>query len=284
MAMAGQSGRNTNIARSRLGCRLPYEHPGIGDGYASAGPVITYTLSPEELARYGPPRRRKDRDLTRGAVSFALKHAASLEHAAKIARVSEARMKREMARHCVAVPEEWKEEKPMEDTQVYEISDNAGQGNPENKGFKVYEEQQPPKRPKTRLEVAREKLSREMYLDMRAEGLSDREISKNALGKYMADVITKLKKEYGLTGVGFKAGAENMPAPNQASEPTITIAQAITLQGDLDVDIDAINYILDVAKDQLTPRVEKLLTDALEGAKKQVERINKAFNTTKIKI
>lgn len=52
------SGRNTKISKSRLGCRLPYETAGVGDGYAGAGPVKTYFMPLEEVERkYGPAKK-----------------------------------------------------------------------------------------------------------------------------------------------------------------------------------------------------------------------------------
>jgi hypothetical protein len=48
---------NTSIAASRkFGVRFPFQTKDVGDGYAAPGPVVTYRLSPEEVAaRYGPP-------------------------------------------------------------------------------------------------------------------------------------------------------------------------------------------------------------------------------------
>ena len=48
---------NTKIKASYFegGIRLPFESPSCGEGYTTPGPVTTYKLSPEELARYGPP-------------------------------------------------------------------------------------------------------------------------------------------------------------------------------------------------------------------------------------
>jgi len=56
-----QSGHNTSIAKHRLGCRLPHESSSVGDGYAANGPVVTYKLSPEELAKYGPAKQASEK-------------------------------------------------------------------------------------------------------------------------------------------------------------------------------------------------------------------------------
>ena len=67
--MAGRSGHNLKIAKSKLGSpRMPFECCDAGDGYARSGPVVTYRLSPEELAKYGPVARKstfQPRRLTR---------------------------------------------------------------------------------------------------------------------------------------------------------------------------------------------------------------------------
>jgi transposase len=56
--MSSQSGHGTSIRASRLGCRLPFEQ-GVGGDEHLPGEVKTYTLSPEELAKYGPVRKQK---------------------------------------------------------------------------------------------------------------------------------------------------------------------------------------------------------------------------------
>lgn len=57
--MSRQSGHGTSIRASRLGCRLPFEAGDTDYDYAKPGEVKTYTLSPEELAKYGPVRKRE---------------------------------------------------------------------------------------------------------------------------------------------------------------------------------------------------------------------------------
>jgi hypothetical protein len=49
---------NTKIKASYFegGIRLPFESPSCGEWYTASGPVTTYKLSPEELARYGPAK------------------------------------------------------------------------------------------------------------------------------------------------------------------------------------------------------------------------------------
>lgn len=185
--MAGMSGLNTIRTKSRSGYpRFPFESAGVGDGYTASGPVITYKLSPEELARYGPPTKRKDRNLSRGEVLFVVKGAKSMEHAARMARVTDERMKKEMVRHCIAVPDEWKEKIPMEDIQTYETPKGADQdkAEPEQTCVESPPENEPANRdgmevytpPQTRLGVLRSKITKEQYLTWKNGGLSDRAI------------------------------------------------------------------------------------------------------------
>lgn len=99
------SGRNTCIARSRLGeVRFP---PRPAEPPTEVN--VYYMPMEDVIKKYGPPSPRRDRDLSRGQVAFAVGRAGSLKEAAMMIRVSEARMKKEMARHCIATPKEWKE-------------------------------------------------------------------------------------------------------------------------------------------------------------------------------
>jgi hypothetical protein len=58
--MAGQSGRNLRISKSKLGApRFPFERWDMDNSYAWPGPVTAYTLSAEEIAaRYGAPAKK----------------------------------------------------------------------------------------------------------------------------------------------------------------------------------------------------------------------------------
>ena len=236
------SGRNTKIAKSKSGYpRFPFENAGVGDGYALSGPVTTYKLSPEELARYGPPTKRKDRNLSQGEVLFVIKSAKNLEHAAIIARVNTDRLRHEMKRHCIAVPKNWREAEKVEDTQVYDIvvenktvescddtaeatqvattekqpepaketSIEGPESEPANKGeMEVYTP------PQTRLDVLRSKITKEQYLTWKKEGLSDRAILQKIDIVGSIDTLTKLKNEWGIKGMALKSG----PRSTSASE------------------------------------------------------------------
>jgi|GEM_PF-2819870 len=180
--MSGQSGHNLRIARSRLGSpRFPFETKGAGDGYAGAGPIKTYKLNPEEIAaRYGPPVPRKDRDLTRGEVKYAMESSTCLEDAARRIGVSIARIKKEMARHCIAVPEHWKEAEEMS------------------------------------LEEFKTTLTKEKYLELKRQGLSDKKILESVGLKYTNNqkFLTDAKKEWGVAGMIVRPQKEQQPEPS----------------------------------------------------------------------
>lgn len=82
--MAGLSGRNTKIAPSKLGCRLPFEFVAVGDGYAGAGPCLVRKMTPEEMARYGPPKPRAEDNPFRSRLIQAIKVSKSPEEAAEL--------------------------------------------------------------------------------------------------------------------------------------------------------------------------------------------------------
>lgn len=126
------SGHNTSIAKSRLGCRLPYESPDVGDGYAAPGPVIEYRLSPEEIAaQYGAPREIKERALTRKAINYAMEHTSSLFEAAKFLKVNKRHVVAELARYGLAIPELWKEDKAVEIVENGEVMQQDAKAAPE---------------------------------------------------------------------------------------------------------------------------------------------------------
>lgn len=330
--MAGESGHNLRIARSRLGSpRFPFERSDVGDGYAAAGPITVRQMTPEERARYGPPVAPKDRDLGRGEAAFVVDNAASLEHAARIARVSVAKMKNEIARHCVAVPEGWKEGETMNDIQGFDnpqTSDTIEQGvieSPENKGFEVFDktdnsyttEQDPPafcestsgrRFTAERIARAEKSLSREEYVRLKNEGVTDLKIKKTK--GFSGDLMVALKKKWGLEDLNLrkapprKASAKPpeepktdtvLPAHTEESKEALrtravavglTITQALQLRVELTEDIDSLNRILDVAQRgaELTDRVVQMLTWYRDSYRQHLERIEEVFSRTVVQL
>lgn len=325
--MAGQSGHNLSISKSKKGApRFPFERPDAGDGYAASGPCLVRKMTPEEMARYGPPAVPKDRALSRGVMAFVVKNATSLEHAAKMARVSAARMKKEMARHCIAAPEGWKEE--IEEMSTVESTESGSlapvESTPNSKdqapeGDIKVEPVSPEQgaRPKTRLEVAREKLSREQYQDLKKGGFSDKQVCKEC--KIAHDVLIQLKRKWGIeikpiipsrkqklapeaqekslqpdpsreesnTGPVLPSHAEeSKEAPSaQATATGLTIAQAIELREELSDDLECYENILKVADTVgLTDRVIQALTWQRDTHQQVLARIDEVFNGTVVQL
>jgi seryl-tRNA synthetase len=80
-------------------CKLPFEQRGIGDGYATSGPVTTYKLPPEEIKRifaqaekprekppivFRDPRKRKDDDTVANRLEMAREREAKVNQAVKV--------------------------------------------------------------------------------------------------------------------------------------------------------------------------------------------------------
>lgn len=226
--MAGQSGRNLKIAKSKLGCRLPFESVAVGDGYASAGPLMVRKMTPEEIAQYGPPRPRLEGNKFHARIVQALKVSDTPEEAAELLGMTVGKLKQYMGANGVhyrwpkikaeevsedmkavhmseaeaveklppAVLERIKNDQiPGESDQNSVLSDHKAEG------------QVPPAqkaKPKTRLRTLMEKLTKEQYLAMKAEGLSDAKILRKAgVGQWL-DVLSIVKKKWGLEGVGLK--------------------------------------------------------------------------------
>lgn len=183
--MAGQSGRQTNISKHRLGCRLPHESSDIGTGYASPGPVVQYTLSQEEIIqRYGPVQQTA-RNISAKSLEWAIKKAKTPRDAAVLLNISKTYLWQKINEFEVEIPEEWEAEMPMRD-----IKNNPGTASDT-------------KAKKSREDIAREKLTRKVYDDLQAQDMSDLKIMKQ-LG-VANDVFYKIKKEWGLTQAGRRA-------------------------------------------------------------------------------
>jgi len=298
--VAGQSGHNLSIAKSRLGApRFPFERSDVGDGYAGAGPVTVRQMTPDERAKYGPPEIPKDRILTRGEVVFAVEQASSLQHAARMARVSVTRMKNEMARHCVAVPGKWKEDKPMEEnTQLIiekpEYKNLGVDGNPNT--TESVGQAEPETQPKTRREIIHERITKEQYLELKAQGMSDKKIIEiQGIPTNWLDAFGLVKRgEWGITTPKVVKNPDNpgqqepqvsetkaSEEPTQETTGRLTIAQVVQLREELIEDLDDITRIIENI-DYASPRVEKLLEYYRNIFQCSLDRINKVFSTTEV--
>lgn len=189
----------TNISPYRRGeprfGRDPEDEP-------ANGPVVTYRLSPEEIAaKYGPPvkepGRVRQRRLNRDVLSDLLKKYTPGQIAAMYSCPKHLILKM-VERYGI----ELDEKNRKEDEQVETVNETAETAQPaetvevertdstEPQGYVVYE------RRKTRLEIAREKLTKEQYLELIKDGATDHQV-RTQYG-IPGDVMTALKKEWGL--------------------------------------------------------------------------------------
>jgi hypothetical protein len=211
--MAGPSGHNLKISKSRLGCRMPFENPSVGDGYARSGDVKTYYLSTDEiLKRYGPINTQPERLSHFGSqIKQAIKISRSLEEAADLLNITAVNLKRHLWK--MGINPQWnKEAEEVEEMAEYttpaepEINPAVEQlVEPEEEQAVGPEEQVPeaagPEKPKTKLELALELLPKETYLELKAQGLTDREICKRH--GLEEKNFWRLKEVWGTRGIVF---------------------------------------------------------------------------------
>ena len=239
----------------RYTCDLEWmKFPADPEGRAS-GPVREYKLSPEELAEYDNLRKPTGK-------------------APIVLPPGWGRKRKEAEDNML-------ENMPIPDSVVHD-SEKAL----ENKGSGVDEKEGHPDnvvhdRPRTRMELAREKLSKEEYILRRAHE-SDKNIYTQL--NIAPDIFYRMKKEWELM-------VNNLPLQlSQSEEPKIltrttsglTIAQAVELREELTGDIASLNRILDVAERgaELTERVVRMLEWQRDVHKQALERINEAFERT----
>lgn len=110
--------RFDSVPARQHGCKLPFEQ-GISSG-ATAGPVTTYKLSPEELAKYGPRGKAADRERHWTQRIFnAVLNSASVEEAAAKMNWPVKRMLSEISLRAIKTP--WEKEDTMKIEQWAEI-------------------------------------------------------------------------------------------------------------------------------------------------------------------
>lgn len=251
-------GHNTKISKRRLGCRLPYETAGVGDGYAASSPVETYTMSEEEiLRRYG--------------------------HAKKA---------------------DWK--KPI----VLQPGQKGKAGRPKKDGDEMAVAG------RRLIDAARDKLSKETYLELMDQGMTDGAIAKKLNLDHEA--VKRLKREYKLTVPGQRgrqkkedvkvaAAMEVYPGDDKVaaekvaeqtlkehSEPVMTatvkaeklsITKLLELRELLDKEIKCHEEVDDLINGlELSPGVKDILTGHWDECQNRLDRINKVFDETTVQL
>lgn len=337
--MADQSGHNLKIASSRYGCRFPFERPSVGNGYAASGQCETRQMTPEERARYGPAKPPREGSHMDARIYQACKISESVEEAAELLDMAVVNLKRRLG--FMGITPRWaKTREEADDMQIppfeehsedlegglpagmSELSENMPENMPEDMPKAPEMVQAPPAQeapptigpttiiirgPKTRLEVAREKLSQEQYQDLKKKLMSDSQIYK----KYgiAADVMVQLKREWGIDikqiipSRGQKK--ETVPAaqsvrsiqpaqpdppreePMPAQSPAgLTIAAALELRTEMAEDMESLEKILSVAEKgaELTERVVRMLEFQRDMHRQALDRINEAFSRTVVEL
>jgi len=177
---------------------------------------------------------------------------------------------------------------------------------------------------KTRMEILRLKLTEEQYLAMKEEGFSDAAILKRLDLKYWIDVLTQLKKEWGLGGLGLRKapipnaepleclnvdppptrtvddaaqilarvdnirknlGEEPKEEPKtQTPAPGFTIAQAMDLRDELIEDVDDLNHVLRKCEEWVSGRILMALRLQLDIHQQALDRINEVFERTVVEL
>jgi len=256
----GQSGHNLKIAKYRHGCRLPCES--AGDGYAASGPVVTYRMSPEEIAaRYGPPAKRKER---LPYEQYIRELAQKLPEDELREMIAQGMSDGEIAQ---AKGLRWHHVRKLRDYyKIREVETMIAQSNDD-----VYFED---KAEEVRVDGYKIKFSRkdvEAALDSGSVNAA-----KDILGCSVGALYAHMK-HYDLKAPG-KRDAE--PEPEQKSEQKpgcerITIKQAIKLREEMQAEVEYAKKLL--INYGLTPRLKDLVTNFGEQCQGKVERINKAF-------
>ncbi|HBV97755.1 MAG: hypothetical protein JL50_03065 [Peptococcaceae bacterium BICA1-7] len=145
--------------------------------------LTTYTLSPEELARYGPVApRKKNNNQFHARVMNAIKVSGSPEEAAELLNITVNSLKQYLGARNIF---------PRWGVNTEEVADMV----------------RPESVPGGRLEFLKTKLTKDLYLAYKEKKLSDPEILKKvAINKpsWIA-TLTALKKEWGLSGLNLKA-------------------------------------------------------------------------------
>lgn len=267
--------QNTSIAKRRFGCRLPYESPDVGNGYASSGPVKEYRLSPEELARYGPVKKVQHSrpKLTRELLADQLARF-TVGQMAERYHVPQEIIFQLVEKYDLELDDKnrLKEDKNM-DTATHQTENN----------FQNYPEEQGKK--KTRFEIAREKITLEQYKTMKAQGKTDKDMYESL--DIPVDCFYALKKEWGIAQAKRAEPKEETQVQHDEAKVKpankITIASALELREQLAEEMDSVGEIKDSGV-MVAPLVEELLEKHFAECQSNFDRIEEVFNATEIEV
>lgn len=260
----------------------------------AAGPVITYKLSPEELAELDKLPKPA------GKAPIVLQLGKKRKEAEEMQDI-------EPMEEADGMPVIQMTEAEAEENLQGLPSDNAGQTTQqEQQDF--YETGGGRRFTAERIARAEKSLSREEYVRLKNEGVTDLKIKKTK--GFSGDLMVALKKKWGLEDLNLrkarprKASAKPpeepktdtvLPAHTEESKEALrtravavglTITQALQLRVELTEDIDSLNRILDVAQRgaELTDRVVQMLTWYRDSYRQHLERIEEVFSRTVVQL
>lgn len=244
------------------------------------GPVVTYRLSPEEVARrYGPPAKKADQAAGRKTkldrkMLQELLESKTVNQVASLYKVPQKLILAMAEKYGFELDEKLR---LKGDKQMDPIADNNQAQVDNQDGFKTYRPEESQK--KTRPELAREKINADEYLKMKDKGQSDIDIMKRL--EIPNDVFYTLKKEWGLTGAKQQDKPKDNPGQGLCEKMTIT--QALNLRDELSREVACTKDLLD-PDSKLAPRVEALIRKHHDGCCETLSQINKAFESTEIEV
>lgn len=241
-----------NIPRPTIsrGILLPFEHHTIENGYASNGPIKTYHMDRDEiLRRYGPIKGPR--------------------------RVGYSWKKSKKESEKVETTEEY--------TAAVELTEATEPAKNQPDNFETY----PKTKPKTRMEIARETLTKECYLAMKAEGKSDTAISKEIFGKYKPSIMTGLKREWGMD-LNSIIPKEEEPKMETATACEVQESKATPEDPAVETELETETQTLTIIKaielrDKLVEEVE-ILNHMLKNATGKLQQLQDVFEKETITI
>lgn len=206
---------NTSISRFKCGCKLPCETSGVGDGYASPGPVMVYKMDRQEIERlYGPPtdpeKAKQVRQWYRTILGKREKHEEEVCEEMEALHQEGVTAETGAALSTAEAEATWEAEKRPE-------PESCNQ-QPENKRDRTWERSE-------RLKNARQKLSRDTYLHLKEQGWGDRKICD--VYSIHPTVLVALKEEWGLKGFTLlstkrgEAATQEQDAEQQVNQASI---------------------------------------------------------------
>lgn len=168
-----------------------------------------------------------------------------------------------------------------ENTESY--TNNADSYNAEPGGVQQDPFEKQPEKPKTRLEIARGKITPEEYMRARDLGENNKQIYESLI--IAPDTFYRLLEEWGLKGYQPKQDDPRVEAKTEKAPESRTISEAITLHDELEEELESLDWLLDPERNiPLVKSVRLLLDDRRCHTAMRLTQILDAFNTVTVNI